>query len=286
VPPPWTQHFGTYHAWIDEGELCTVTVDAAADPRRCGDHTRVLSVMHALRAPDERGQVAAEERADLEALDAAILERLQAAGDPWLLGRRVERGDRYLFFYLEDTAADIALNGPWPAGYAPRWFTAADPAWDEFRESLAPTPLQHQLLTSGEQLTHRLRLGDDVSAERPVDHVVLLPTARSAAEAAEALRAAGFVVAPGADPRTLTATRTHAVDILSLEAAMVEVFSAVEPHGGDYDGWGAPMAGDAETAGDAAPDDDSAATADGAGAADGGPAPAPSPAPRRRFWRR
>jgi hypothetical protein len=232
-----------FHAWIDEGEFCTVTVDAAADPDRRGDHTRVVSVMHELHAPDDRGQVAAQERQDLQALDAAILERLRAAGDPWFVGRRVERGHRYLFFYLEETAADVALDGAWPAGYALRWFTAADPAWDEFRESLAPTPFQHQLLVSGEQLTHRRSLGDDLAAERPVDHVVLLPTDRAAHDAAGALRAAGFAVTAGADAGTLTATRTHPLDIWSLEAAMAEVVSVVEPLGGEYDGWGAPVAG-------------------------------------------
>jgi hypothetical protein len=236
-----------FHAWIDEGEFCTVTVDAAADPGQRGDHTRVVSVMHELRAPDDRGQVAAQERQDLQALDAAILERLEAAGDPWFVGRRVERGNRYLFFYLEEAAADVVLDGPWPAGYAPRWFTASDPAWDEFRESLAPTPLQHQLLVSGEQLAHRLTLGDDLAAERPVDHVVVLPTDDAAGEAADALRAAGFAVTPGGDAGALTATRTHPVDIWSLEAAMVDVFLAIDPLGGEYDGWGAPVAGDRAT---------------------------------------
>lgn len=298
MPPPWTQHFGTFHAWIAEDELCTVTVDAAADPGLRGDHNRVVSVMHALRSPDVRGQVASEERADLDALDAAIVERLQAAGDPWFVGRRVERGDRYLFFYLEETAADVVLDGPWPAGYAPRWFTAADPAWEEFRDSLAPTPLQHALLLSGEQLTERLTLGDDLEAERPVDHVVILPTEQAADEAAAELRAAGFDVTAESDGVTLSATRTHAVDILSVEAAMVDVFRVIAPLGGEYDGWGGPVAGEEASAagggrsrtGDAGP-----------AAGDGPPAPAgdapptrddvpaadpPAPERRRRFWRR
>jgi hypothetical protein len=291
MPPPWTQHFGTFHAWIAEDELCTVTVDAAADPAQRGDHTRVVSVMHALRSPDGLGQVAAGERADLDDLDAAILERLQAAGDPWFVGRRVERGDRYLFFYLEETAADVVLDGAWPAGYAPRWFTAADPEWEGFRESLAPTPLQHQLLLSGEQLAERVTLGDDLEAERPVDHVVVLPTEQAADEAAAALRAAGFAVTPESDGVTLSATRTHAVDILSVEAAMVDVFGVIVPLGGEYDGWGAPMAGDeARAAGAGRP-----RIGDGRPTADDGPPATPDDAPvtggsaggrRRRFWRR
>lgn len=298
MPPPWTQHFGTFHAWIAEDELCTVTVDAAADPGLRGAHTKVVSVMHALRSPDARGQVGAEERADLDALDAAILERLRAAGDPWFVGRRVERGDRYLFFYLEETSADVVLDGAWPAGYALRWFAAADPEWDEFRESLAPTPLQHALLLSGGQLAERLTLGDDLGAERPVDHVVVLPTEQAADEAATGLRVAGFTVTPESDGVSLSATRTHAVDILSVEAAMVDVFRVIAPLGGEYDGWGAPVVGDEAPAsgaglprtGDGGPtaDDGGPTAGDGpqAGSDDRPAADGSSGGRRRRFWRR
>ncbi|MGX6446681.1 ribonuclease E inhibitor RraB [Patulibacter sp. S7RM1-6] len=263
MPPPWTPRFGSYHSWIDEGTFCVIVVDAAADPTRRGDHGRLVSAMHDLHAPDAHGQVTPDERPALDALDAEITARLErTGGDPWLVGRRIERGRRYLFWYLADDAAKADLTGEWPGGYAPRWFAQEDPGWQEFADSLAPTPLQRALLDAGPQLDELARLGDDHEAERPVDHTVVFPSADAARAGADALRDAGFAVAAADARPAVTGTRSHAVDVWSLEPVLERVFAAVAPFDGAYDGWGAPVAGEATNVPDA-----------------------PS-GRRRRFWRR
>jgi len=220
-----------------------IAVDQAATAGVGRDHPVSVVVLFELQAPDQGGLVSADERPAVTALEDAIERELAEHGEPWLVGWRTERGSRYLFFYLPGDAEDVRLPRDWVGGYETRYAATFDPDWEHYRSKLAPTPFQELLITSHAQVQALLKLGDDPSAERSVDHTVRFPDPVSATAGADALRQAGFTVAETAGPR-VSCTRVHDLDIRTLESVMSSALDAAERHGGTYDGWAAGVATD------------------------------------------
>lgn len=243
--PPWEQTFRTFHSWLEEDDaLCFITVDLRAAEGIGRGHGVVVSAMYDLAEPDDRGMPRASERPAMNKLEDTFEAALTAFGEPWNIGTRIERGKRYLLFYLPDETINIELDNNWPGAYELRWFSEPDPEWSEYRESLEPTPFQRKLALAKDVQEELEKLGDQLELERPVDHWIGFPDQDRADDAAAALTADGFSnVSKSEDGLFVSATLVHAVDTSSLENALSRVFQlVVEPYAGEYDGWGAPTA--------------------------------------------
>jgi hypothetical protein len=236
--PPWTPAFGSYHSWLEDKSIMSVTVDQAAVAGIGRDHPVVFNVMFDMQSPSADGLVSSEERSAITALEEAIETALARYGEPWLVGWRTERGKRYLWLYLPADAEHARLDGNWADNYKLHWDVALDPQWQAYHERLAPTPFQEQLIHNNRQLHERGLLGDDPTIKRVVDHTALFQDHASAAAGAKALRKAGFIIVD-ISGEVVCCTRKHDLQVTTLEQALHVCLDAIEPDGGTYDGWGA-----------------------------------------------
>ncbi|MGH1562017.1 ribonuclease E inhibitor RraB [Mumia sp. DW29H23] len=95
------------------------------------------------------------------------------------------------------------------------------------------------------QKAERLRLGDDLSVAREVEHFAYFRRKASAVAAAEVLVDRGFDVAHGRSglKTHVCAARSEALEDDDVRRFLAEVVDVVEAHGGTYDGWGAETSG-------------------------------------------
>lgn len=238
--PPWTPSFGTFHSWLSETSIVMITVDQAAAAGIGKDHPVRFLFKIDLQDQRDDGLLSAAEQPHVVEFEAAVDEALQPTGDPWHVGWRTENGCRYVFYYLMEQPDRLKFDRTWPHGYHLQWHTALDVDWQEYKDSLAPTPFQELLIVSNRQRFEMGKLGDDASAERPVDHTVVFPDRESAASGAIALEAAGFTTQRTRDA-VVTGTLIHDLSTITVEQAIQLVQRTVEEHGGTYDGWGAPI---------------------------------------------
>jgi hypothetical protein len=237
--PPWTPSFGTYHAWIGNSPVF-VTVDQAAIAGIGLDHPFSFSFMMELHEPREDGLISAEERPRVDALEDAVEAWLGEHGEPWRVGNRTELGKRFVFYYMPKLPERSNARQEWPHGYKLRFHAAPDPGWTEYRESLAPTPFQELLIDNNRTLWEMRKLGSDPAVSRVVAHYALFADRASAVAGAADLEAAGFTVGEITDG-VVACTKTHDLQAMTLEHVIATLLAAVEPRGGRYDGWGAPL---------------------------------------------
>lgn len=95
-----------------------------------------------------------------------------------------------------------------------------------------------------EQLSQRVKLGDQLDVPRDIDHTAYFFTRADAAAAAAELTAAGYVVTfsrKGFGGWLLEAHITTDIEWETVEAFMPELFELIVRSRGIYDGWGGPV---------------------------------------------
>ena len=103
--------------------------------------------------------------------------------------------------------------------------------------------LESQLALWAVQETERVKMRDDFTVVRPVEHFAYFWRRVFAEAAAAQLRDRGFDATVGRRRFTtiLLATRSESLSHASVERFLREVVSIVERAHGDYDGWGASL---------------------------------------------
>lgn len=103
--------------------------------------------------------------------------------------------------------------------------------------------LESMRAMDAEQDTQRLKLGDQLSVAREIDHVAYFVKKRGAQSAAEELAEDGFRVSISRKGFTwmLEARTEGDVELPSVDEFVARMFELVQRHGGIYDGWGAPV---------------------------------------------
>ena len=111
--------------------------------------------------------------------------------------------------------------------------------------------LTHQMDLSAKQVEQRLEIGDILEVAREIYHDGVFPNKEAASQAGEELTALGYSteVVEEDDQFLLEVQKVSPVDSDSVNRFVQEVFSIVERHGGDYDGWGADVVEGPRTAG-------------------------------------
>ena len=90
------------------------------------------------------------------------------------------------------------------------------------------------------QRAKRIELGDDLAAQRMIDHAVVFRRKRSARSAAAAFEAKGFTVVliPGLFRTTVEASRVDSLTEASVASILSEAIEIADAYGGLYDGFG------------------------------------------------
>lgn len=104
--------------------------------------------------------------------------------------------------------------------------------------------LDHQYSMWAAQKQERVRLEDNLSALRTVEHFAYFKRKGRATAAAAALSALGFHVttARAGFKTTLRADRPEPLVDQDVQRFLAEVVTVIESHSGEYDGWGATTA--------------------------------------------
>ncbi len=245
----WSPNFDVYHAIVDDKPAVFLVDLAAAEHAPLDTHPIRLEVRVRLVSAREDGLRDASEADAINALEDALVQRLEARIDAVYVGRFTNAGHTNFVFYFPATHADAvredpdALVGALPHGYEPEWTTDEDADWDYYVEFLAPDLFAHQQIENRRLLDELASQGDLLDSIRTVDHRAYFPDEESATRAAEAFEEAGFEVdppdGPGEDGRfSLEFHRTEQLAGGHPDDFCAEVLEIVLPLDGEYDGWG------------------------------------------------
>jgi regulator of RNase E activity RraB len=246
----WEESWEIYEGAADSGRAI-VLVDLGAKLRApLASHPVRLQVRVKLLAPRPDGLRGAEETEALYALEDKLVAALRASADARFVARVVAYGYTEFFFYVPATErecgarADALVGGAAP--YHLEWFSEDDPQWTEYG-ALYPNRYALQSIANRRLQQHMEEQGDNLALPREVDHAASFPSREQAEAATQALTAAGFRVSaptPLDGERKgwqLEFHRTETCDADAPDLFVFEVLKLIDPHGGDYDGWGSTL---------------------------------------------
>lgn len=242
----WEQDFDAYLTYLDES-LASFIVDlAAAAHAPCPPYDHRVQVRVVMQHPREDGLRDRREADALGQFEDALVELLEHRCGALFVGHMICEGELHVVCYaegrrIEDQAA--LLEGLDAGGYEVAWMVEADPDWRMYFELLFPESLDFQLIQNRRQLIKFTSNGDQLSAERQVDHCATFEQLDEAQDASESLRDEGFEVG---DPQASESghwvvefNRVERLDEGRPDAFCLEIIELLEPFTASYDGWGA-----------------------------------------------
>jgi hypothetical protein len=197
-----------------------------------------------LQQPDANGFRTIEELEPMTQLEHRLTAMFERELNAWFVARFVWKGSTHLHYYHPMAPlGPVNLRDGWePYRLAPTGYE--DPEWSFLLGWLAPNELERLMSANASQLAAREQRGDRLDLVRKVDHVALFDDFSSAAAAVVELRGAEFALG---DPResangvVLEFHREDSLDGFRPDEFVAEILDLVRPHGGRYDGWGAPI---------------------------------------------
>ncbi|MBX3125820.1 MAG: DUF695 domain-containing protein [Polyangiaceae bacterium] len=167
------------------------------------------------------------------------------------VGRLRNHGDWQLTFYgpkereaeLEQRVVEALADTD--RGY--RVGSKPDEDWSYYEDFLLPDAERWQWIMDRRVVAQLREAGDDHSVPRPVDHFVHFADARRREAFLSAARALGFDAQEGATddgaalPYGAALVRKDKVELDAIHEVVMTVLELAEEHGGEYDGWGAPI---------------------------------------------
>jgi hypothetical protein len=235
---PWVPSWGVFVR--TEPGLMSIRVDQgaiAAGPD--ASHPVLVLLEFGLLDPRPDGLSTTAEHEAIRGLEDRLSERVREAVDGWPVARMLTAGRVTLCFQ----AVAAPEPGDPAVGWAPYTVELAshmDSRWGFLCDYLAPNAAEQRQMATTQQM-HVLRgHGDQLATERPVDWTITLPDAASVKSAAAELGLAGYRVSQPGD-LTVTGTRSHNLELLTLVEFQEQVAAIAARHGGEYDGWGSPI---------------------------------------------
>lgn len=244
MPKKWTENFDFYEARASKGRALVSLDLAASQHAPVESHPVRIQFRVQMLKPREDGLRSAEEADALFALEDKLVAAAQEKLDAIYVARAVAYGYSEFYFYVpaaHHSGAPSLL--PESAPYELEFHVEADPKWSRY-EQLFPDKFSYQHMMNRRVLTQLETAGDDLSRSREVDHFAYFSSEETANAAAESLKAAGFRVDAPGKPDTegydwsLGFHRDDALAAGEADEMVDEVLELLEPHDGDYDGWG------------------------------------------------
>ena len=245
---PWEQDFDAYLTFLDEAPASFIVDLAAAAHAPLEGLDRRVQIRVPMLNPRDDGLRSAEEAETLAALEDAIVDLLEPRCAALFVGHLISGGVLHIVCYAASARiADEAalLEGLDAGSYEVAWIVEEDPEWGMYFEFLFPDPLDFQLIQNRRLLKNFSDSGDELEAERTVDHCALFEARAEAERAAQSLGDEGFTVDPLAPDESghwvLNFHRNERLDEGRPDAFCLEIIELLEPYEASYDGWGAPL---------------------------------------------
>ncbi len=162
------------------------------------------------------------------------------------VGRRTGAGSRDLYYYgataISEPVCEIFFSRF--ASYKFEVTRIIDPKWSRYF-NLHPRRALRALILSDAQIESRKKDGEDIFAERIVDHTLYFPSKDARKKFIEdvSLENWGVQSADESDPindshHYVTLQRTHCVTKMWSDIHIIALASRAEQYGGTYEGWG------------------------------------------------
>jgi regulator of RNase E activity RraB len=249
MPARWSPNFDVYRAVVDDRPAVFLVDLAAAEYAPLDTHPIRLQIRVKLSSAREDGLRDAGEADAINALEDALVQRLEARVDAVYVGRFTNAGHTVFVFYFPATHAEEVrasldvMVGALPHGYEPEWLTDEDADWEYYVEFLAPDLFAHHQIENRRLLEELASQGDLLDSIRTVDHLAYFADAETAERATAALTEAGFEVDEASEPDEdgRVAVEFHRTEALAdgrPDEYCAEVLEIVLPLDGEYDGWG------------------------------------------------
>ena len=250
----WEQRWNVYMAGVDGTPTSFLLDMGAAAHAPVSTHPLRLQIRVNLLRPRPDGLRDASEMEEMGQMEDALVPRIEHALDAIYVGRFLGGGFTTFVFYVPEAMRPRTKDLTGPIGdigrYKAQWLSEDDPAWGFYADFLYPDARSHERMMNRQQLMEREKIGDQLEIPREIDHFAHFTSRESAEAAAVALRGAGFRIEPVADPRAASgddpgddrwAVSFHRDEALTdgrPDAFCEEIRALIEPHDGDYDGWG------------------------------------------------
>lgn len=243
----WQENFDFYEARAEEGRAFIAVDLAARQHAPVESHPVRLQFRVKMKNPRPDGLRSDAEADALFALEDKLVEVVQTKLDGLYVARAVAYGFSEFFFYVGpqhlQVGAELFKDVP---DYELEYFAEADAKWERYAE-LYPDPWSFQTIMNRRLLAQLTEAGDRFELPRVIDHFAYFATRPQALAAKKDLEAADFAVDEPAAPKEGTETwglAFHRDETLADGAPdefVAEVLDLLEPHEGDYDGWGCPV---------------------------------------------
>jgi hypothetical protein len=239
-----------YYCRVDDAPASIFMNFAYRDERPSGQDTLYFVGLQILEQGEHGMGVEPDVKA-LWSLEDEITEAAAAKGFTYV-GRLRTQGDWQLSFYapaekepeLEELV--VAACAEVDRGY--RFGSKEDESWSYYDEFLSPDAERWQWILDRRVVEQLGKAGDVHETPRPVDHFIGFPDAASRDAFMSAARERGFSAEPG-EPRddgenayTAQLVRSDPVTLRHIHVVVMDLVELAAEHGGDYDGWGAPIA--------------------------------------------
>lgn len=195
-----------------------------------------------MRYPRPDGLSSNEEFEALCAVEDSLSEVFVSGGDTTYAGRNTSGGNRDFYFYTADPAAFADSVRAAMAGcpnYQLEIGSRPDPDWGAYFNFLYPSTDDLQRILNRRVTDSLVAHGDTLSEPRPIDHLVYLPNATSAARLSEYLHEHDFSMdEPRAEGGTVALGFKRSDRPDSIDHVVIPIARLVQELGGEYDGWG------------------------------------------------
>ncbi len=211
------------------------------DAKRSGLDTLYYVGLQILE-PGDHGMGTGADVTRLHSAEDAICDAAKAAGFRYV-GRLRNAGDWQLTFYgragLEQALEALVIPLRGERGY--RTGSKPDAACGYYHEFLMPDAERWQWILDRRVVEQLAAAGDHHASPRLVDHFLYFEDAARRDAFAAAATAKGFQVEPTQEGIGAHLVRRDSVDLGHVHDVVMVLRALAQEHGGDYDGWGAPV---------------------------------------------
>lgn len=251
-----SENWGHYVADM-EGHIASVVFDEgiAKSIKSLPENISYLVTATLQEMNDDRMPTDAEAER-LEALSDDLDELFKEAGG-YSVGRVTSNGKRHHFFYTNQSSEDqsnaiykIGLD----LGYELTGGSRDDPEKEAYFEELYPDPESRQVMNDMNLIGVLLEKGDNIQAERLVDHMSVFQTRVAAQSYMKWAESAGYQVDPirkeGLFLKKSFYVESHnvtSVSVYDINPHTLGHFRKALEFGGEYDGWGCTIVPSSDT---------------------------------------
>jgi hypothetical protein len=239
----WAENFDFYEGSSGE-DRAIVTLDLAAGGHApVATHPLRLQFRVEMRHPRPDGLRSATEAPELFALEDRLVDTVRTRVEGIYVGRVVAQGFTAFYFYVPAAQREQAqLAGELVGDVTPyelEWMVEDDAGWERYG-ALFPNRYALQTILNRRLVAQMVKSGDQLEMPREIDHAAHFPSRLQAEAASEALGAAGYRVEPLVEGKRwfLEFHRQERCDGEEPDRFVFAVLDLLEPHEGEYDGWG------------------------------------------------